>query len=63
MGSYLVGGEQLLWSGLTVLLNDALSDDRGFNYSCDLHLPYLYIPDFKHRLQKILFVEKWLVEK
>ena len=30
----------------------------------DLCLAYLCVPDFKHRLQKILLVEKiWLVEK
>ena len=58
MGSYLVSGKQLLWSDLMVLSGDALSDGCGFNYSCDLHLPYLYIPDFKHQLQKLLFLEK-----
>ena len=48
-GGYLFGDERLLWS---------------FNCLCDLCLAYLYVPDFKHRLQKILFVEKkWLVEK
>ena len=52
-GSYLVGSKRLLWSGLMVLLSDALSDGR---------LPYLYVPNFKQHLQKILFVEKndWL---
>ena len=30
----------------------------------DICLAYLCVPDFKHRLQKILIVEKlWLVEK
>ena len=30
--------------------------------ACDLCLAYLYVPNFKHRLQKILLVEKndWL---
>ena len=61
-GVYLVGGGRLLWSSLTVLLSDALSDGRGFNCLCDLRLLYLCVPDFKHQLQKILFVEKndWL---
>ena len=61
-GGYLVGGKRLLWSGLTVLSGDALSDVCGFNCLCDLRLPWLYIPDFKHQLQKTLFVEKndWL---
>ena len=58
MGGYLVGDKQLLWSGLTVLSGDALSDSRRFDCSCDLRLPYPYIPDFKHRLQKTLFVGK-----
>ena len=32
--------------------------------ACDLCLAYLYFPNFKHQLQKILLVEKkWLVEK
>ena len=61
MGGYLVGGKRLLWSGLTVLSGDALSDGWEFNYLCDRHLPYLYVPDFKHWLQKILFVEKKLI--
>ena len=62
MSSYLVGGKQLLSSGLTLLSGDALSDGRRFNCPCELRLPYLYVPDFKHRPQKILFVEKndWL---
>ena len=25
---------------------------------CDLYLAYLCVPDFKHRLQKVLHVEK-----
>ena len=59
---YLAGGKRLLWSGQTVLSGDTLSDGRQFNCSCDFHLPYLYIPDIKHRLQKTLFVGKndWL---
>ena len=62
-GVYQVGGERLLWSGLTVLLGDALSDGWQFSCPCDLCLPYLYVPDFKHWLQKMLFGEKkndWL---
>ena len=55
---YLVGSKQLLWSGLTVLSGDVLSDGRRFNCPCDLRLPYLYLPDLKHRLQKIQFVKK-----
>ena len=63
-GSYLVSGKWLLWSGLTMLSGDTFSDGWGFICLCDLHLPYLYIPDFKHQLQKTQFVEKkWLVEK
>ena len=32
--------------------------------ACNLCLAYLYVPNFKHRLQKILLVEKiWSVEK
>ena len=61
MGSYLVGGKRLLWSGLTVLSSDPLSDNWGFNCSCDLHLLYLYIPDFKQQLQKSLFTEKKMI--
>ena len=49
-GGYLVASRQLIWSGLTVLSGDALSDGWGFNCSCDLRLPYSYISDFKHRL-------------
>ena len=61
-GGYLVGCKRLLWSGLTVLYVDALSDGCRFNCSCALCLPYLYIPHFIHRLQKTLYVEKndWL---
>ena len=58
VGGYLVSCKLLLWSGLMVLSGDTLSNCCGFNSSCDLHLPYLYIPDFKYQLQKTLFVEK-----
>ena len=59
-GGYLVGGKRLLWSGLTVLSGDTLNDSWEFNSSCDLRLPYLHIPNFKHR--ETLFVKKndWL---
>ena len=45
-----------------MLSSDALSDGRGFNCLCDLCLLYLCVPNFKHWLQKILFVKKndWL---
>ncbi len=47
-----------------VLSGDALSDGRRFHCPRELRSPYLYVPDFIHRLQKILFVEKKsLVEK
>ena len=60
-GGYLVGGKRLLWSGLTVLSSNALSDGWRFKCSCDLCLPYLYILDIKHRFQKTLFVEKKMI--
>ena len=65
MSGYLVGGKRLLWPGLTVLSGVSLSNDWQFNCSCNVHLPYLYISHFKHRLQKTLFVEKndWLKNK
>ena len=59
-GGYLVDGKRLLLSGLTMLTGDALSDGWQFNCSCDLRLPYLYIPDFKHRLQKTLLWKKMI---
>ena len=41
-----------------------LTGRPSIQLACDLGLAYLCVPDFKHRLQKILLVEKiWLVEK
>ena len=62
LAGWQVGGEWLLWSDLTVLSGDALSDGWRFHCPCDLRLPYLCVPNFNHQLQKILFVEKndWL---
>ena len=35
-----------------------LSGRMAIQLECDLCLAYLCVPDFKHRLQKILLVEK-----
>ena len=41
-----------------------LSGQPVIQLACDLWLAYLCVPDFKHRLQKILLVEKiWLAKK
>ena len=62
-GGRLFGDKRFLWSSRTVLSGDALRT-AAIQLTCDLCLAYLYVPNFKHRLQKILLVEKiWLVEK
>ena len=60
----LFSNKRLLWSGRTVLLGDALWT-AAIQLVCDLCLAYLYLPNFKHRLQKIILVEKhdWLKNK
>ena len=68
---YLASWRAVIWSGANSCFDlvwqccqVALSAMAGgFNCPCDFHLPYLYIPDFKHQLQKTLFVGKkndWL---
>ena len=57
-GGCLFSNKWLLWSGWTV-------GWPAIQLLCDLGLAYLCVPDFKHRLHKILLVEKndWLKNK
>ena len=69
---YLASWQAFIWSAASGCFDlvwrccrvKALSHGWRFNCPCDLPLPYLCVSDFKHWLQKILFVEKiWLIEK
>ena len=62
---YLAGWRAVIWSVASGCFDlvwrcyrVTLSETAEFHCPCDLRLPFLYVPDFKHRLQKILFVEK-----
>ena len=60
------------WRGIVYSVTSGCFDLIGRCYQAtlsgrlviDLGLAYLCVPDFKHRLQKMLFVKKiWLIEK
>ena len=68
---YLAGWQRVIYSATSGCFDlvgrcfrETLSGRPAIQLARYLFLAYSYVPDFKHRLQKILLVEKiWLVEK
>ena len=59
---YLVGWwKGAVYSATSGCCRVALLRQPAIQLACELFLAYLYVPNFKHRLQKILLMEKKMI--